>query len=211
MLATRWSKPIATNAITGKKMARISPLTSSDRSGVALLHAGEAIPGWERLARIRDEVGLRGPVHSAEKLVDHLGARRFVVGYAHQPYGPRLLAALDRLGAEESIVVRGIEGSDVPRPARPEARGGEEIELPQRLGLRLPAGGTSAAESASLTRAVLAGEEGGAARAAVALGATLRLRAAGRCDSIVAGEALAGEALATGAATATLEGMLEAA
>lgn len=29
MLATRWSKPIATNAITGKKMARISPLTSS--------------------------------------------------------------------------------------------------------------------------------------------------------------------------------------
>ncbi|HVY97126.1 MAG TPA: hypothetical protein VHA54_09230 [Solirubrobacterales bacterium] len=181
------------------------------RSGVGLLHTGEAIPGWERLARIRDEIGLRGPVHSAEKLVDHLGARRFVVGYAHQPYGPRLLAALDLLGAEESIAVRGIEGSDVPRPARPQARAREEIELPQRLDLRLPAESSSAAESASLTRAVLDGEENGATRTAVVLGATLRLRAAGRCDSIAAGEALVAEAIAAGTAAATLERMLEAA
>jgi hypothetical protein len=45
-----------------------------ERAGVAVVHAGEALPGWRRLAALRDEIGLRGPVHSAEKLVDHLGA-----------------------------------------------------------------------------------------------------------------------------------------
>ena len=63
------------------------------RSGVALVHVGAALPGWEELAALRDEVGLRGPIHSAEKLVDWFGARRFVVGHTHGAYamvrGPR--------------------------------------------------------------------------------------------------------------------------
>src|SRR3954462_2516196 len=43
-----------------------------DRPDVALVPAGAAIPGWDALAAIRDEIGLRGPLHSAEKLVNHL-------------------------------------------------------------------------------------------------------------------------------------------
>ncbi|HEX8754100.1 MAG TPA: hypothetical protein VF731_11860 [Solirubrobacterales bacterium] len=180
------------------------------RSGVALVHAGEAIPGWDRLARIRDEVGLRGPLHSAEKLVDHLGAERFVVGYAHQTYGPRLLGALRCLGAGPSLAVRGIEGSDVPRPARPQASGAAPLELPQRLDLRLEPGAT-AERSAELTRAILGGEEQGAAAIAVTLGAMLRLRAAGACDSVEAGMAAAQDAIASGAAATTLRRLLDAA
>jgi anthranilate phosphoribosyltransferase len=83
--------------------ARPAPDESADmlaRAGVAVVHAGEALPGWRRLATLRDEIGLRGPVHSAEKLVDYLGARRFVVGHTHGGYGPRLLGALERLRAE---------------------------------------------------------------------------------------------------------------
>jgi anthranilate phosphoribosyltransferase len=185
--------------------------TMLERSGVALVHAGEAIPGWDRLARIRDEVGLRGPVHSAEKLVDHLGAERFVVGYTHQTYGPRLLGALERLGAGPSLAVRGIEGSDVPRPARPQASGAAPLELPQRLELRLEPGGAAAEESAERTRAILRGEEDGAAAFAVTLGAMLRLRAAGRCDTVESGIEAARAAIASGAAAATLERLLEAA
>jgi anthranilate phosphoribosyltransferase len=185
--------------------------TMLERSGVALVHAGEAIPGWDRLARIRDEVGLRGPVHSAEKLVDHLGAERFVVGYTHQTYGPRLLGALERLGAGPSLAVRGIEGSDVPRPARPQASGAASLELPQRLELRLEPGGAAAEESAERTRAILRGEEDGAAAFAVTLGAMLRLRAAGRCDTVESGIEAARAAIASGAAAATLERLLEAA
>ena len=66
---------------------------------------------------------LRGPVHSAEKLVDWFGARRFVVGHTHGSYAGRLLGALEVLGAERAIAVRGIEGSDVLRPGRPAAVG----------------------------------------------------------------------------------------
>ncbi|HVY77734.1 MAG TPA: hypothetical protein VG898_04430 [Solirubrobacterales bacterium] len=181
-----------------------------EASGIGVVHSGEAIPGWQRLAEIRDEVGLRGPVHSAEKLVDHLGARRFVVGYAHQPFGPRLVGALDLLGSEAAIAVRGIEGSDVPRPGRPQASGDAAPELPQELGLRLPEHRSSPADSAELTRAILSGEEGGGAAVAAALGAVLRLAAAGLCDSVDRGLAQVRAAIAGGGASARLELMLEA-
>jgi anthranilate phosphoribosyltransferase len=110
-----------------------------ERAGVAVVHAGEALPGWRRLAALRDEIGLRGPVHSAEKLVDYLGARRFVVGHTHGPYGARLCGALALLEAERAVAVRGVEGSDVMRPGRPVAVEGDvTLELPERLGDRLP-------------------------------------------------------------------------
>lgn len=181
-----------------------------EASGLALVNSVAAIPGWERLARIRDEVGLRGPVHSAEKMVDHLGSRRFVVGYAHHPYGPRLIDALRLLGSESSLAVRGIEGSDVPRPGRPQASGDGAIEMPQELGLRLPEDSSSPQRSAELTRAILAGEERGAAAVAAQLGAVLRLSVAGLCTSIEGGLARVRSAVAAGQATATLERMLEA-
>ena len=66
--------------------ARPRPAESAamlERAGVALVHAGTSIAGWDELAAVRDEIGLRGPLHSAEKLVDHLGATRFVVGHTH--------------------------------------------------------------------------------------------------------------------------------
>src|SRR5436190_9516 len=52
-----------------------------ERTGVCVVHAGEALPGWERLADVRDEVGLRRPMHSSAKLADWLGARRFAGGH----------------------------------------------------------------------------------------------------------------------------------
>lgn len=181
-----------------------------EASGVALVHTGEAIPGWERLARIRDEVGLRGPVHSAEKMVDHFGARRFVVGYSHQPYGPRLVSALGILGADSSLAVRGIEGSDVPRPARPQASGDGVLEMPQSLGLKLPRDSSSPRDSAALTREILDGSEQGAAAVAALIGAVLRISVAGLCESFQTGISRAREAIATGEATVRLERMLEA-
>ncbi len=181
-----------------------------DASGISLVHAGESIPGWDRLAAIRNQVGLRGPVHSAEKLVDHLGARRFVVGYTHQPYGPRLVEALALLGAEPSLAVRGVEGSDIPRPARPQATGvNGGPELPQQLGLRLPEDAASPEASAELTRAILDDGDGGPAGQAVLIGAALRCLVAGACDSVDAGIAQAGRAISTGAAAASLDCLLE--
>ncbi len=188
-----------------------------ETAGVTVVQAGEALPGWRALAAIRDEVGVRGPVHSAEKLVDYYGARRFVVGHTHSSYSERLLGALVLLGAERSIAVRGIEGSDVMRPGRPQAfEPGRALELPQRADSRVArpgpaaAAGDPAARSAALTTELLAGEVGGPLAYTVALNAGLRLYAAGLVEDTRDGLELAEAAVADGGAAATLRAMLAA-
>lgn len=178
------------------------------RSGVAVVHVGEALPGWEELAALRDEIGLRGPIHSAEKLVDWFGARRFVVGHTHGSYGARLLGALARLGADHAVAIRGIEGSDVLRPGRPVALASSgPLELPERLGLVLR-GDPDAATSAALTRAALAGEDDGAARAAVVVSAAVRLLAAGAATRPEPAIRHAAAAIDDGRALATLDALV---
>ena len=84
---------------------------------------------------LRDEIGLRGPLHSAEKLVDHLGATHFVVGHTHSSYRERLQGALMLLGAQRAITVRGMEGADILRTGRPSASDTQgPIELPETPG-----------------------------------------------------------------------------
>ncbi len=190
--------------------ARPSPEESVrmlERSGVAVVHAGEALPGWRRLAALRDQVGVRGPVHSAEKLVDWLGARRFVIGHSHAPYAERIWGALGLLGAERAVAVRGIEGTDVLRPGRPSAAdAGGRLELPEQLGLQ--AGGEPAAPAtAALTRAIAAGDEDGGAAHAAILSAGLRLAVAGLAGGAVEGMAMVRAAVADGRATATLDAL----
>jgi anthranilate phosphoribosyltransferase len=191
--------------------ARPSPEQSEAmlaRAGVALVHAGAALPGWDALAVLRDEIGLRGPIHSAEKLVDWFGARRFVVGHTHGGYGPRLLGALARLGAERAVAMRGIEGSDLLRPGRPSAMADSgPLELPERLGMALR-GDPDPEPAAALTRAVLAGNDDGAARHAVTLSAAVRLVVAGVVPDPADGVRRAEAVLAEGRALATLDALV---
>ena len=178
------------------------------RAGATVVHAAQALPGWAALAELRDEVGPRGPVHSAEKLVDWFGAQGFVVGYTHHPYRERLLGALSLLGARQAVAVRGLEGSDVLRPGRPVADvAGGPLELPEQLGDAIaPAPGAEA--SAALTRAALAGGAGRVVEAAVTLSAGVRLFAAGVAPTPLRGASAARAAIADGRATAALEAMV---
>jgi anthranilate phosphoribosyltransferase len=180
------------------------------RAGIAVVHAGEALPGWDALAQTRDEIGLRGPIHSAEKLVDWFGARRFVVGHTHGGYAGRLLGALERLAADRAIAIRGIEGSDVLRPGRPVAvlsHAGGTVDRPERLGLVLR-GDPDPEVAADLTRAVLGGDDAGAARQAVALSGALRLVAAGTTNDPADALRRCEAVLDDGRAAATLEALL---
>jgi anthranilate phosphoribosyltransferase len=179
-----------------------------ERCGVCVVHAGVALPGWSRLAELRDEIGLRGPVHSAEKLVDWFGASRFVVGHTHASYAERLVGALERLGADRAVAVRGLEGSDVMRPGRPVAHeSNRNLELPELLGARLRSGG-GAEESAWLTRVALRGEGDDLLAHTIALSAGLRLYAAGLAPDPLSGAREAREALRDGRAAATLSVLL---
>ena len=192
--------PAAPSAVQSAKML--------ERSGATLVHAPAVLPGWQRIAAIRDELGVRGPLHAAERLHDFFGAGRFVIGFTHTPYSDRALGALERLGAARAVTVRGIEGSDVIRPARPSAFGQEgALDLPEQLGHRMPSEG-GAGPSARATRAVLAGELNGAVEHAVALSAGLRLYAAGLAGDPRAGARRSRSALRDGSATATLDALV---
>ncbi|HWH10043.1 MAG TPA: hypothetical protein VG165_02870 [Solirubrobacteraceae bacterium] len=191
-----------------------------DTAGVTVVHAGEVLPGWRELAGVRDEIGVRGPMHSAEKLVDYFGARRFVVGHTHSSYSERLLGALGLLGAERSVAVRGVEGSDMMRPGRPQAfEPGHALDLPQRMETRItrpePVDRTlgparAAQRSATLTTELLSGELRGPIAYTVALNAGLRLYAAGLVQDTRDGLELAEAAVADGGAHATLRAMIAA-
>ena len=183
-------------------------LAMLERADVALVHAGAAIPGWDALAGVRDEIGLRGPLHTAEKLVDHLGATCFVVGHTHSSYRERILGALSLLGAQRAVAVRGMEGTDILRAARPSASDAAgPLDIPESPG-SVVRGDADPQVSAELTRAIVSGEEHGVAGHTVILSAGLRLYAAGRSDSVAAGAALATAAVADGRAAATLEALL---
>ncbi len=178
------------------------------RARVTLVHAADALPGWERLAVLRDEIGLRGPLHTAEKLVDHLGATRFVVGYTHSSYADRILGALRLLGADSAVAIRGLEGSDVVRPARPVAHvQSGPLELPPGPREALPSA-ASAPDAAALTRAVCVGAADGASTTAALLSAGLRVYAAGLCDDPREGASRAAAAVADGRAEATLQALV---
>ncbi len=185
-------------------------LAMLERADIALVHAGTAIPGWDALAAVRDEIGLRGPLHSAEKLVDHLGATRFVVGHTHSSYRERILGALEVLGAVHAVTVRGMEGADVLRVARPSAadRHGP-LNLPETPGAVLR-GDADPEIAAALTRAIIDGDEHGVAAPTATLTAGVRLYAGGRCDTVADGVRLATETIADGRASATLEALLAA-
>ncbi|GAC1491365.1 MAG: anthranilate phosphoribosyltransferase [Solirubrobacteraceae bacterium] len=180
-----------------------------ERSGVTVVDTSQAVAGWESLLELRNELGLRGPVHSAEKLIDYFGARRFVVGYTHAAYAERLLGALRLLGGERAVAVRGIEGSDVMRPGRPVAHDFDgKLELPEHLGERLSAAPGGAESAARLTQAILDGSARGPERAAVVLSAAVRLYAAGLVRDSRDGIDLAAEAISSGRADDTLAAML---
>ncbi|MEV4419018.1 hypothetical protein AB0L40_03470 [Patulibacter sp. NPDC049589] len=178
-----------------------------ERTGVTVVHVAELLAGWQSVATIRDEVGLRSPIHSAEKLVDWFGAKRFIVGYAHSQYAARLCGALDLLGAERSYAVRGPEGSDIMRPGRPSAHlNGEKMDLPESVGDNLaPAPGAEAA--AAMTRAVVDGSADRIVASTVTLSAGLRLHACGVAPTVLAGVAASRAAIADGRAAATLDAL----
>jgi anthranilate phosphoribosyltransferase len=104
--------------------------------------------------------------------------------------------------------VRGLEGSDVLKPARPVAAEPHgPLELPEQLGGRLPehAGAVASAEA---TRAVIDRAADRLLDYTVVLSAGLRLYAAGLAANPLRGMTAARAVLADGRARATLDALL---
>src|SRR5207248_2118327 len=164
------------------------------------------------LKRLREELGLRTPLHMVEKICDLGNAPFHLIGVAHMPYLKQLAPALAALGFERTMVVQGIEGhEDVTT-----SRGSRVIEIdadgeqdewrldPETLGMA-PATDRDLEpgdplRSADMTLRVLEGGASASERDLVAMNAALRIKLAGHAGSVDEALASARDALASGEA-----------
>jgi anthranilate phosphoribosyltransferase len=193
-----------------------------ETDGIAYLRQSRFAPDVFALRDLREEVALRTFFATVEKICNPAGADYSIIGLAHLPYMPKMLAAAAAMGFKRVLVVRGIEGNeDAPTSAPCRAflwRGeGEPEELKidaAEYGLQPAtkeemAGGT-AAENAAIAERIFAGETG-AHRDLVLLNAGIRIWLAERAPTIGEGIEVAREALDSGAAAAKLAAIRSAA
>jgi anthranilate phosphoribosyltransferase len=191
--------------------------------GIGYLGQERAVPTLHALQPLREELGLRTPLHMVEKIADLARAPYHLLGVAHMPYLKQLAPAIAALGWRRTLVVQGMEGhEDVAT-----SRGTRAIWLDQTGGQRetridaealglVPVTDADLApgdadHSARMTLAVLEGTASPAARDLVLLNAALRIELAGGADGAIAAALdRARRALASGAALRTLSAWRQA-
>jgi anthranilate phosphoribosyltransferase len=191
---------------------------SIDELGFGFLFAPTHHPAMRHAAGVRRELGARTVFNVLGPLTNPAGARAQVVGVYSASLVRTIAEVLARLGARRAFVVHGAHGIDELSPTGSnlvaEVIAGEvhEREIdPLELGVPRCApeelrGGT-AAENAQKIREVFEGGNGGR-RSAILLNAAGAIAAGGHAADLREGLALAGEALASGAAAARLEELI---
>src|SRR5438552_8647664 len=185
--------------------------------GLGYIRQARVAPALHALKPLREELGLRTPLHMVEKIYDLGNAPFHLIGVAHMPYLKQLAPALAALGFDRTMVVQGIEGhEDVTtrhgtRVIEIDANG-EQHEWrvdPARLGVA-PASDADlesgdAQRSADMTMRVLDGTASASEADLVALNAALRIKLAGRAGSVEEALDAARDALASGGAKGRLD------
>lgn len=168
----------------------------------------------------RREIGIRTLFNILGPMTNPAGANVQLTGVFSQQLTTVLAEVLVRLGMKRAIIVWGEGNLDemTVTGATHIADGYQgkvttSVLIPEEVGLKsadLAAirGGTTAAESAAQVRAVLGGETG-AKLDMVLLNAGAALMAAGRAETIAGGMTLAREIIASGAALAKLEQLIQ--
>jgi anthranilate phosphoribosyltransferase len=192
---------------------------SIDELGFGFMFAQAHHPAMRHAAPVRRELGTRTVFNVLGPLTNPARARAQVVGV----YSPTLVRpiaeALLRLGSHRAFVVHGADGIDELSPTGPSlvcevVDGGvrERTVDPQELGiprcdLEELAGG-SPVQNAERIRAVFAGAGGGAYEA-IALNAAGAIAAGGHAEDLREGLDLARKTIASGAAAARLDELVE--
>jgi len=202
------------------------------KCGFAAVSVAGMLPALMGLRRIREDVCIRTPLSTVEKLIAPSSAA-VVVGAQGGPVLGMALEVMQGLGHPHAIAVQGIEGGPVPYASK-RTRGVEldkshlvtlKVE-PDDFGLMcdsepdlplfsLPPEGQGPGDSPQLVKAageisalVLAGEPGPARNASL-LAAALILKAAGRCMTIAEGVDAAIRSLDSGEARKVLARLRE--
>ncbi|MFD1177520.1 anthranilate phosphoribosyltransferase [Paenibacillus puldeungensis] len=178
-------------------------LASSARSieygGVKFVPAEASCPPLGRLRPIREELGLRTILNTAEKLIDYSESPYLVFGVFHNTVFDRMAQLIQRLEYRKALIVQGPQGSEdvyIDRPTRTYRIDGGEAKLhvidPEAYGLDTPLPSAkdtvwSASDQLQITEQVLRGEAHPAFVNQVMLSGAVRLELAGRVDSVEEG------------------------
>lgn len=188
--------------------------------GIVFLFARAYHPAMRHAAAARAEIGIRTIFNLLGPLTNPAGARRQLMGVFPGVPTARMAGVLRALGAQHAMVVRGDDGMDEISLCAPtevsELRDGAIATYhvtPEQFGFARcePAAlhGGDAQDNARLVRAVLDGEQSPRADIAI-FNAGAALYVAGRAPAWQDGIALARQAVASGAARATLEHLIQA-
>ncbi len=190
--------------------------------GLGYVRQARLVPDLHALKPLREELGLRSPLHMVEKIYGPGGAPYHIMGVAHMPYLKQLAPVLSQLAYRNTMVVQGIEGHEdvtTSRGARVvevDAEGQREWRVdPPALGMA-PATADDlapgdAGRSSRFTLSVLEGSAPPSLRDLVLLNAALRIKLAGRAADLPSALDVARAALESGEALRRLRAWREVA
>jgi anthranilate phosphoribosyltransferase len=197
----------------GIAAAREPELVEQDieRKSFGHLHASRYLHGVERLRPIRQILFYRSFLHACEVMLNPAGAKRSLMGAAHDSFIERFARAAGQRGQDRVVVVQGLDGGDelplAPTPVADYQAGtlSRYALAPTDFGLKEARHHPceSPAETARRTEATLAGTDD-AHLDAILFNSAVRIHVAGKASTIEAGLSLARETIGCGKALAKL-------
>jgi anthranilate phosphoribosyltransferase len=184
-------------------------------AGIGFCFAGRYHPAWRYVVPVRRELGVPTTFNFLGPLANPAGVRRQVIGVADPAMAPRMLGALQDLGATRALVFYGHDGLDeltvTTTSTVHELRDGEvrvyDVDPTDSGIARAPHGalaGGDAAGNAEVVHKVFGGASG-PIRDIVVLNSAAALLVGDRVTDLGEGVELAGTVLDDGRAAATLD------
>lgn len=182
---------IGADALTRERAIR-----TAEETGILYVQAEAWCPPLARLRPIREELGMRTVLNTAEKLIDYAHSPYLAFGVYHNTVFDRLSRLLTRLEYRKCLIVQGAEGSEdvfVDRPTRTYFVENGEARLhvidPEAYGLETPMSERiwTAEDQHRVAEEVLRGEGELPYTHQVLLNAAIRLHLAEKADSVEQG------------------------
>lgn len=165
-------------------------------TGILYAAAEQWCPPLKDLRPIREELGMRTVLNTAEKLIDYSYSPYLVFGVYHNTVFDRLTRLLTKLNYRKAMIVQGPEGSEdlfIDRPTRvyivENGAASLQVVNPESMGLdtQIPDMTWTPALQLQVTEAVLRGDADLAFTYQVLLNGAFRLYHAGRVGSLEEG------------------------
>jgi len=187
---------IAAAGVDPSGLTRDRSLHAAEESGVLYVSSEVWCPPLGRIRPIREELGMRTVLNTAEKLIDYGGSPYLAFGIYHNTVFDRLSRLLLKLGYRRAAIVQGTEGSEdlfIDRPTRVYLVENGEFRLqivdPESYGIEstVPEKEWTASEQLAVSEAVLRGEAEMAFTNQVLLNGAARLYLAEKVGSLEEG------------------------